>query len=199
LSMGYLANALIVLQLAVFLFLAVFHTLLDPLNQWFRNIMERRRDPRLRTIMVFSHRYNDLLSISVQLLMLAVLVGLFWKDGRRATILTMAILVQLLIIGVIKKLTSIGRPPQSFSPFFLNSGSYPSGHSSASMTFALLVPIILTPYVPIVLLIAVSVYLAGVALITAYGRLFLDVHWLTDIIGGWMLSGATFLLCRGLI
>jgi membrane-associated phospholipid phosphatase len=190
---------LIVIQLGIFLLLAVFNSSLQPLNEWFRRHMERIRNPKLKTLMLLSHRYNDLLSISVQLLMLSIMVGMFLKDWRRATILTMAMMIQLLIIGVIKKLTSIGRPPQAFSPFFLNSGSYPSGHSSASMTFALLVPSILMPYLPITILIAVSVYLAGVALITAYGRIFLDVHWLTDVIGGWMLSGATFLFCRGLL
>lgn len=190
---------LTIVLLAVFTSLAVFHTLLEPLNLRFRSLVGRGRDLRLRPLMILSHRYTDILSLSVQLLLLAILIGLFWRDWRRATVLTAAMFTQLFIIGIIKKLTSVNRPPQIFSPVFLNSGSYPSGHSSASMTFALMIPTILIPYVPLVLIVAVSAYLAVVALITAYGRLFLDVHWLTDIIGGWMLSGATYLLCRGFI
>lgn len=191
--------ALITIQAAAFLLLAIFNPLLEPLNQWFRRLVERKRLMKLRPLMILSHRYNDVLSISVQLLLFAIVVGLCWRDWRRATILPLAIFIQISIIIIIKRLTSVDRPPQDLAHVFMNSGSFPSGHSSASLTFALMVPSILSPYVPLILIVILTTYLSAVALITAYGRLFLNVHWLTDIIGGWLLSGATCLLCRGFI
>ncbi len=190
---------LITIQVAAFLLLAIFNPLLEPLNQRVRQLVERKRLLKLRPLMILSHRYNDVLSISVQLLLFAVVVGLCWRDWRRAAILPLAIFIQISIIMIIKKLTSVDRPPQDLAHVFLNSGSFPSGHSSASLTFALMVPSILSPYVPVIMIVILTTYLTAVALITAYGRLFLNVHWLTDIIGGWLLSGATCLLCRGII
>jgi undecaprenyl-diphosphatase len=190
---------LIVIQLAAFLLLAIFNPLLEPLNQWARHLIERKRVLRLRPLMILSHRYNNVASVSIQLLLFAVIVGLCWRDWRRASLLPLAIFIQISLIMIIKKLTSVNRPPQDLTHVFMNSGSFPSGHSTASMTFALMVPSILAPYVPLALIVVVSTYLAAVALITAYGRLFLNVHWLTDIIGGWLLSGATCLLCNGFI
>ena len=54
--------------------------------------------------------------------------------------------IQTTIITLFKRLTSIDRPPQLVSHIVMTSGSYPSGHSAASLTFALLVPLVLMPY-----------------------------------------------------
>jgi undecaprenyl-diphosphatase len=190
---------LVLIQLATFVGLALFQPLLEPLNRRIRNLVDQNRNLRLRPLIVLSHWSLSLFALTLQLASIVLLLGLFWKDWRRAGILILALFSQLLVVGVSKKLTSVSRPPQTFSHFFLDDGSYPSGHSSVSMTLALLLPAILSPYLPLAALVAIAVYLGSVALITAYGRLFLDVHWLTDIIGGWMLSGTTFLLCRTLI
>jgi undecaprenyl-diphosphatase len=101
--------------------------------------------------------------------------------------------VQTTVVSACKRLSSIDRPPQIVSPVFLTTGSYPSGHSASSLMSALLVPTILMPYLPLSVLIILATFLVCVALLTAYGRLYLDVHWLTDIVGGWVLAGATYL------
>lgn len=186
----------IIVLMVIFIGLAFFSPLLAPLNFWVRRYVDSHRNMRLRPLMIFTHRYNDGLSMSIQLIFVALLLGLIWKDWRRAAVLLAAFFIQTTIVSFCKRLSSIDRPPQLISHVIMTSGSYPSGHSAASMTFALLVPTILMPYIHISVLIILSVYLASVALLTAYGRLYLDVHWLTDIAGGWSLSGATFLLSR---
>ena len=120
-------------------------------------------------------------------------------DWYRATVLTATIFLQTLIVGISKRLTSIDRPPQIAAHVFMTSGSFPSGHSSISLSFALLVPAVLRPYLPEPLLLFIGIYLVSAALLTAYGRLYLDVHWLTDVCGGWILAGATYMLSRMLI
>lgn len=192
--MSKLSIFFLVLQLVVFLGLGVVNPLLEPLNMRVRLLVDSTRNMKLRPLMILTHRYNDIVSLSVQLLLLAGLVGLLWQDWRRAMVLTSAMFVQTTVVSAFKRLTSVVRPPQELSHVFMTSGSYPSGHSSASLTFALLVPAVLAPHIPFPFVVVIAVYLYIVALLTAYGRLYLDVHWLSDIIGGWMLAGATYML-----
>lgn len=190
---------LIIVSGVLFVLLAIINPLMAPLNVCVRRFISRSRRQSWHPLMVLTHRYNDVLLLSVQILLLALFVGLVWQDWRRAMILTSAMFVQTTVVSASKRLTSIARPPQIFAHVIMRSSSYPSGHSAASMTFALLVPMILNPYLATPLIVIITVYLIFVALITAYGRLYLDMHWLTDLIGGWLLSFITLMLSRMLI
>ncbi len=75
----------------------------------------------------------------------------------------------------------------------MTSGSYPSGHAANTMAMFFLIPAFLAPHVSVAVVSVLGTYLFLNALVTAYGRLYLDVHWATDILGGWSLSGVTFL------
>ncbi|NLK89135.1 MAG: phosphatase PAP2 family protein [Clostridiaceae bacterium] len=185
--------------IAIFILLPIFSRPLVPFNLAVRQFVSKHRSMRLRSLMIFTHRYNDFLSFSIQLLFLALLLGLVWRDWRRAGVLLIAMFIQTTIITLFKRLTSIDRPPQLVSHIVMTSGSYPSGHSAASLTFALLVPLVLMPYVSQAVTIILGALLGCVALLTAYGRLYLDVHWFTDVIGGWLLSVAIFLLSIGFL
>lgn len=184
----------IIILSVLFVALPLLSRPLAPINLAVRRFVDSRRDMRLRPLMIITHRYNDVLALSVQLIILSVLIGVIFRDWRRAMVLLAAMFVQTTIVSFFKRLSSIDRPPQIIAHVIMTTGSYPSGHSAASMTFALLVPYVLLPYLSLPLLILVLTYLISVALLTAYGRLYLDVHWLTDILGGWILSVAIFLL-----
>lgn len=194
--MSKLLIILIIFQALIFIGLAMFSPLLTPLNLRVRQYVDNNRNMRLRPLMVMTHRYNDVLSLSIQLMVVALLLGLIWDDWRGAMVLLATFFVQTTIVSLSKRLSSIDRPPQLLTHVVMTSNSYPSGHSAASMTFALLVPTVLMPHIDLSVLIILTTYLVCVALLTAYGRLYLDVHWLTDIIGGWSLSGATYMLSR---
>lgn len=189
----------IIALMAVFVALPLLSRPLAPLNLLVRRHVDSRRNMHLRPLMIFTHRYNDVLSFSIQLIVLALIIGFALRDWRRATVLLAAMFVQTTVVSFFKRLTSIDRPPQMISHVFMTSGSYPSGHSAASMTYALLVPYVLMPYLVPPVLIILFTYLLCVALLTAYGRLYLDVHWLTDIVGGWTLSAAIFLLSQSFL
>lgn len=187
---------LIVILAVIFIALPLLSRPLAPLNIFVRRLVDTRRNMRLRPLMIITHRYNDVLSFSVQLIILAFVLGIGLRDWRRAMVVLAAMFVQTTVVSFFKRLTSIDRPPQMISHVIMTSGSYPSGHSAASMTFALLVPTVLLPYISLPVLILLTTYLIIVALLTAFGRLYLDVHWLTDILGGWSLSVVIFLLSQ---
>ncbi len=187
---------LLAVVLLLYLVLARFNGRLEAINLRFRRLIEQTRPMKLRPLMILTHRYNDVLSLSLQLIVLSLIIGLVWHDWRRAMVLTSAMFIQTTAVTATKQLAAVVRPPQDHTHVIMRSGSYPSGHTAASMTLALLAPVILTPFLPPLLMTALTVYLLVVALLTAYGRLFLDVHWLTDIVGGWLISAATFLLAR---
>lgn len=187
---------LLAVVLLLYLVLARFNGRLEAINLRFRRLIEQTRPMKLRPLMILTHRYNDVLSLSLQLIVLSLIIGLVWHDWRRAMVLTSAMFIQTTAVTATKQLAAVVRPPQDHTHVIMRSGSYPSGHTAASMTLALLAPVILAPFLPPLLMTALTVYLLVVALMTAYGRLFLDVHWLTDIVGGWLISAATFLLAR---
>lgn len=182
-----------------YLALAVINPFLLPVNMRFRQLVMVTRPMPLRPLMILTHRYNDVLSLSLQLIGLALLVGWIWNDWRRAMVLTTAMFIQTTAVTATKQLAAVTRPPQDIAHVKMRSGSYPSGHSAASLSFALLVPLILAPFLPPPATVLITVYLFLVALITAYGRLFLDVHWFSDIIGAWLLAPATYLLARAFL
>ncbi|MDD3866038.1 MAG: phosphatase PAP2 family protein [Clostridia bacterium] len=187
---------LLLTGLVLYTLLALLYPVLMPVNIWVRRQVAATRNLRWRPLMILTHRYNDVIFLSLQVLLLALLIGWLWQDWRRAMVLTSTMFVQTTIVSLSKRLSSITRPPQLISHVIMTSSSYPSGHSAASLTFALLVPQVLQPFLPPVVLWLITIYLTAVALLTAYGRLYLDVHWLSDIIGGWLLSGMTLILSR---
>lgn len=185
--------------IGLFLVLALINPFLLRLNLLIRRFIMLTRPMSLRPLMILTHRYNDVLALSLQLIGIGLLIGLRWGDWRRTMVLTSAMFIQTTAITATKQLAAVTRPPQDISHVKMRSGSYPSGHSAASLTFALLVPLVLSPYLPAAAIVIITIYLILVALITAYGRLFLDVHWFSDIMGAWLLSPATYLLARGFL
>jgi len=187
------------LCLAAFLLLGLANPWFDTLNLVTRRWVNRTRWPKLRPLMVLTHHANDVLALSAQLVAFSLLAGLLFHDWYRATVLSASVLIQTAVIGVSKQLTSVDRPPQIATHILMTTGSYPSGHSSVSLSCASLIPAVFRPYLPPPLLAAMTGYLLIAALLTAYGRLYLDVHWLTDIFGGWLLAAATVLISRMLL
>ena len=67
--------------MAIFILLPIFSRLLVPFNLAVRELVGKYRDMRIRPLMVFTHRYNDFLSFSIQLLLLGLLLDWFGTIG----------------------------------------------------------------------------------------------------------------------
>jgi undecaprenyl-diphosphatase len=80
-----------------------------------------------------------------------------------------------------------------------NGFGYPSGHAASSMLVVGAVAWIAARHVRSRAgRIAVALVAAGLIVLTGIGRVRVGVHWPTDVIGGWLWSGAALLLITGL-
>lgn len=193
------SKAALLFFLLAYLTLALINPLLDPLNLKIRDWVIQTRNPSLRPFMQLMHHIHDLPGLLIQVFLVCMVLGIIFQDWRRATVLIGSMFFQTAIVGVTKHLTSIERPPHAAFYVFLTPGSYPSGHVASSLLFALLTPAALRPYLPLKIVVLLEIFLISLSLLTAYGRLFLDVHWATDILGGWLLALATYLISQRLL
>ncbi len=133
-------------------------------------------------------------------LVAAVSIGLLWR-GRGALALggLLAVLGNSLAVRVLKNLFERPRPPGA-DELLTSGASFPSGHAAgALLVYGLLLWLVL-PLAP-------SrrgrawLALAGGALIGAIvaSRVLLRVHFVSDVVGGLLLSGCTLLLATALL
>jgi membrane-associated phospholipid phosphatase/FMN phosphatase YigB (HAD superfamily) len=118
----------------------------------------------------------------------AVLAALARRARRRdALFLLIAMIVSPLLNLALKNLFERPRPPTASSLLSANGYAFPSGHAMSSATFALALAFIAWPTRwrwPAAALAATFALLMGVS------RIYLGVHWLTDVLAGWVLAVA---------
>ena len=95
--------------------------------------------------------------------------------------------LQTFIVFLLKQYYGFERPLVGTE--IMRTKSYPSGHTAAALTFLVLFIQLIAPLLPkfwqIVLIIVYAIHFV----LTAYGRIALDVHWFTDVVGGLTVSG----------
>jgi len=78
------------------------------------------------------------------------------------------------------------RPPNAGPHRSLNRYSYPSGHTTAATAIGVAAASAVAPDLPRGRQFLLWATVAGVALAVGWSRLYLDEHWLDDVVGGWM-------------
>jgi undecaprenyl-diphosphatase len=114
---------------------------------------------------------------------------------RRRAILLLAILAsERLLVEAMKAGFDRARPDVAGRQVTVHNLAFPSGHSANAMAIWLAVALLATG--PKLRRPAVALALA-VALVTGFCRLILQVHWPSDVVGGWAFGAAwTLLLVR---
>ena len=112
----------------------------------------------------------------------AMLIYRRWSDG---VLLLVGLTVGSLLILPIKEVVHRPRPP-----YALVSGtglSFPSEHAAVALLFfaVVLVFVFRTEFMKKTRWLAVGLSAAAV-LVVSFSRIYLDVHWLSDILGGWL-------------
>lgn len=127
-----------------------------------------------------------------------VTVVALWIRGRRGNAALVAVVSagagMLVTIG--KATVGRQRPPEEFRLVTETNESFPSGHALAS---AAIVGVLLVVFVPMIRSTAwrATAIGGGVLFVVAIGwsRIYLGVHWATDVIAGWLTGLAWLLLC----
>ncbi|HEY1953268.1 MAG TPA: phosphatase PAP2 family protein [Gemmatimonadaceae bacterium] len=117
---------------------------------------------------------------------IALLAGLWFykRRGRsKAGVLVAAPAIGGLVSGVVKLLYGRARPPGA-ALFNEKTFSFPSGHAATSAAVVVTLCYVLARERMISWPVAIVVG-ALVPLVVGLTRLYLDVHWTTDVVGGW--------------
>jgi membrane-associated phospholipid phosphatase/phosphoglycolate phosphatase-like HAD superfamily hydrolase len=113
----------------------------------------------------------------------AVLAALAWRSRRReAAFLLIVMTVSPLLNLALKHLFARARPPAESAVLSVSGYAFPSGHAMSSAAFAVALAVIAWPTRwrwP------AAGIAATFALLMGLSRVYLGVHWLTDVLAGW--------------
>lgn len=121
-----------------------------------------------------------------------------WRVRRRAeaaVVVIAAVGASVLVTGF-KNLYGRARPPVAEQLTLQSNAALPSGHSLGSMVVlgVLAATVVILVRRPAVQVLAVLAAVAGIVTV-GVSRLYLGVHWMTDVLTGWLLGGAWLAIC----
>lgn len=133
----------------------------------------------------------------LSLVTIAVVVFLLIAGKRGAAgLMVVAVVGGLLISSAIKHFVSRDRPPQQFRQAYVFTKSFPSGHSMLSAVTYLTLGALLAQVTKgrwlKVYLICVAIVLTA---LVGVSRIYLRVHWPTDVLAGWTAGLVWAILC----
>ncbi|MEV6556556.1 phosphatase PAP2 family protein [Nocardia sp. NPDC051756] len=138
-------------------------------------------------------------TVAMTILAAVALVAFATRGYRReAALIVVTGLGAWVLVDGGKNLIARPRPPIVDHLIVKTNFAYPSGHSLGSIvvisTLAiLLIPRLRKPAARWVAAIAAAIFVAAVGL----SRIYLGVHWSTDVLGGWSLGALWVILCFG--
>jgi undecaprenyl-diphosphatase len=148
--------------------------------------------PTLDTVFLLSHDLGGF-GFGAALVLLACGWHLLRRRPRPALIWLLVGLVTLLLQWQLKLLFLRPRPLLWLRLIDLADPAWPSGHALSTATFFSLLAAHASQRWPARAWLAWAVAVAGI-LYVGVGRLYLGVHWPTDVLGGWLLGAAQALL-----
>jgi len=128
----------------------------------------------------------------------AMVIGflLIQRKAGQALLVALALGGGSLLSETLKALFARDRPPLAYRVVEVASESFPSGHAMLSAVTYLTLGVLLARVLPRRRL---KAYVVGVAvliaLVVGLTRVYLGVHWLTDVVAGWCLGAAWAMAC----
>jgi len=158
------------------------HDFITKVDIWVNHQMPLLWQPTLNKIMLF---ITNIISPIVLLSMVGLLFVFLWlkKQHYRAVLLIISIGSGLASFELIKLIVKRPRPENAL--IHVPEYSFPSGHSTIAIIFFSLLIFTLKDYIKNRIL---KVFFIGfnilIFLAIAFSRVYLDVHWLSDVLGG---------------
>lgn len=175
--------------LLAFVCIALSYNFLRPLNTAMRSFVGAHLYRPLYYVAKFLHYFFETGLGTLQTVFWGAVILFLYKSRSGALLLVSAMLVQSIFVGILKVVIGVQRPPQEYFGVFYHTFSYPSGHACTAMTITIMLAWIIHYKLRHKEGRIIAAVYAVVALATAYSRMYLDVHWLLDIIGGLALGG----------
>jgi len=120
---------------------------------------------------------------------LATIVFLVYKKPFEIVALLSSLAIGVITTWTLKNLYQIERPAEWFWLGSAGGFSFPSGHTLQATAFFLTLSFLIAPFIKkrssrITLEIIAGIFIFGISL----SRVFLGVHWISDILAGWLLG-----------
>jgi len=145
------------------------------------------RNGTLTEIMINASRFGSTPSLIVIALVAAALLA--WRGRRRDSLLVVGASAGVFVLGpILKLIVERPRPPVNQYLVRIDSWSFPSGHSLNSMVVIGLLTVLAArewPGLRRVLSIATGAFLV---LLVGFSRVYLGVHWPSDVLAGWLIG-----------
>ena len=148
-------------------------------NEWVTGI--RHAHPQLTSLVAVLTQLGSFYVTLGSGLFACVLLAI-QRRWRTALLLAATIVVERLSVDAMKLAIARPRPDLELLPFMPASYSFPSGHSANSMAAFTAIALIAVP--PRWRRLALSAAI-GLGILIGLTRIFLGVHWPSDVLGGW--------------
>ncbi len=157
------------------------------------NLVSAFRDAGITKALIF-FTYLGNWQVIIGLSIIAIIILGLLRERRKIVFLAMALISGEVIKELLKFLIHRPRPDISFSLISESGYSFPSGHAVISVIFYGMVVYFIYKlcrkiWQKIILLVA----FATLILLIGFSRIYLGVHWASDIIAGWLIGFAILL------
>lgn len=169
---------------------------LSQLDQGLLTLVQEHRSPTLDSLMVLITRLGDM-HTQLAAAILLCLILLATRQWRTLSLAIGALLGTALANGALKAFFARSRPDVLLEP--LSSFSFPSGHSSAAFAFFLLLGMLAGRGQPTRMRLTWLLLASLPAAAIAGSRIYLGVHWPSDIIAGAVLAACFCALSLALV
>lgn len=181
---------LIILLVLIILLIQLFILFIDSnkiyvIDSWFYQNVEKIIDPKITYIMLVITQFGSFLVLAL------MSIGLLLNEKTRryySIPIFVSITISTLLNQTLKFLIEKPRP-DILRLIEENGYSFPSGHAMVTMTFYTMIILLTLKYIKNIKL-KYSIILISISLIILIGlsRIYLGVHYLTDVFAGWTLG-----------
>lgn len=132
--------------------------------------------------------------VTIPLLIFSASLLVYLQQFTAALILAINLSGSWLLNGIFKSFFRRQRPDLWASPNRPMDYSYPSGHSMSAISFYGLLAFYATHFLSIPLSITLAIAIS-ISILVGFSRVYLGVHWPTDVFSGWMAGIIWLMAC----